>query len=78
MKAIYTLHAQGRPLREIAKTLQVSRNTVRKYVRSPELPKPKPQPRRGSKLRPYLGYIQGRLAENVVNCAVLLRELRWS
>jgi transposase len=76
VKSIYSLHAQGRPIREISRTLRVSRNTVRKYVRAPELPKPKPRPRRGSRLEPYLDYVQKRLAENVFNCTVLLRELR--
>jgi len=76
VKSIYSLHAQGRPIREISRTLRVSRNTVRKYVRSDELPKPKPRPRRGSKLDPYRAYIDERLKQGVFNCIVLLRELR--
>jgi len=48
---------------------------VRK-VRAPEIPKPKPLPKRGSKLDPYQDYILRRLAEGVDNCIVLLREIR--
>ena len=53
----------------------ISRNTVRKYVRSVEVPKPSPRARRGSKLDPYAEYIDGRLAEGLDNCVVLLREI---
>ena len=35
-QAILTLKAQGRPLREIARILKVSRNTVRRVLREPE------------------------------------------
>jgi len=76
VKSIYTLHAGKRPIREISRTLGVSRNTVRKYVRAEELPKPKPRPRRQSRLTTYAGYIQTRMAQGVFNCSVLLRELR--
>lgn len=76
MKQIYELKGQGCSIREIAWRLEVSRNTVRKYVRAPEIPKPKPRPKRGSKLDPYKDYILQRLAEGVDNCVVLLREIR--
>lgn len=76
MKSIYSLHAIKRPIREISRTLGVSRNTVRKYVRAEGLPKPKPRPRRESKLTPYLSFLRDRLQQGVFNCSVLLRELR--
>lgn len=76
MKQIYEMHGQGRSIRGIARLLGISRNTVRKYVRAPEVPKPKPRPKRGSKLDPYKEYIHNRLAEGVENCVVLLREIR--
>jgi transposase len=56
--------------------LGISRNTVRKYLRAPEVPKSKPRAKRGSKLDPYKDYIRKRLAEGVENCVVLLREIR--
>ena len=49
---------------------------VRKYVRSPGVPREKPRCRRTSKLDPYAEYIDGRLSEGLENCVVLLRELR--
>jgi transposase len=63
VKQIYELRGQGCSLREIARRLEISRNTVRKYVRAPEVPKPKPRPRRGSKLDPFKDHIIKRLAE---------------
>ena len=56
--------------------MDISRNTVRKYLRSPEVPQAKPRPRRGSRLDPYAGYIDRRLPEGLENCVALLRELR--
>lgn len=76
MKQIYELRGQGRSIRQIARLLGISRNTVRRYVRAPEVPKAKARPRRGSKLDPYKDYILQRLAEGVDNCVVLLREIR--
>ena len=49
VKELLELHGQRRSIREIARTLQVSRNTVRKYLRAPGLPTAKPRPRRPSK-----------------------------
>ena len=56
--------------------LRLARNTVLKYLNSPEAMHPKPRPPRGSKLDPYTEYIDQRLAEGLENCVVLLRELR--
>lgn len=76
MKRLYELHGQGESIRSIARTLGISRNTVRRYLRAPEVPRPKSRPKRGSKLDPYAEYIRQRLAEGVDNCVVLLREIR--
>ncbi|MCL6450442.1 MAG: IS21 family transposase, partial [Acetobacteraceae bacterium] len=76
MRQIYDLKAQGRSIRGIARAVGASRNTVRKYLRSPGLPQPKPRRRRVSKLAPYFEYVQQRLAQGVWNCVVLLRELK--
>lgn len=76
VKSIFDLRTQGQSIRRIAETLVLARNTVRKYLRSPEIHKPKPRPERPSKIDPYREYIQSRLADGVDNCAVLLRELR--
>ena len=76
MKQLYELKGEGRSIRAIARDLGVSRNSVRKYLRSPQVPKAKEQAPRGSKLDPYKEYLRVRLAEGLENCMVLLRELR--
>ena len=60
----------------VADDLGISRVTVRKYVRSEGVPKPKLRTKRGSKLDAYTEYIDVRLAEGFENCVVLLREIR--
>lgn len=65
----------GRSIREIARILGISRNTVRRYLRATEVPKPTPRAARGSKLDPYKEFILQRVAEGVKNGVVLLREL---
>ncbi len=76
MKELYELKGEGRSIRGIARELGVSRNSVRKYLRSPGVPREKPRRRRASKLDPYTEYIDVRLSEGLDNCVVLLRELR--
>lgn len=76
MKQIYELQATGKSVRAIARTLGIARNSVRKYLRGPTVPRAQPRAKRGSKLDPYSGYLQAQLARGVDNCAVLLRELR--
>ena len=76
MKEIYEMHGRGRSARAIARDLGLARNTVLRYLNSPEAMLPKPRPPRGSRLDPYTEYIDRRLAEGLENCVVLLRELR--
>lgn len=76
VKQLYELHGAGMSIREMARRLGVSRNTVRRYLRAPEVPRPAPRPPRSSKLDPYKEFILQRLAQGVDNCVVLLRELR--
>jgi transposase len=76
VKQILELHGQGKSAREIAAQLGLARNTVLKYLHDPGIPKPKPRPKRGSKLDPYVPYLKERLADGVENGIVLLRELR--
>ena len=76
MKEIYEMHGRGRSARAIAPDLGLARNTVLRYLNSPEAMLPKPRPPRGSRLDPYTEYIDRRLAEGLENCVVLLRELR--
>ena len=76
MKEIYEMKAAGRSVRGIAGELGIARNTVRRYLKSPEAIRAKPRPRRASKLDPYTGYVDRRLDEGLENCVVLHRELR--
>ena len=76
MKELYELKGEGCSIRGIARELGISRNTVRKYVRSPEVPKPMTRAKRGTKLDAYKEYLDVRLAEGLENCVVLLREIR--
>src|SRR4051812_28374750 len=76
VQQICVLSGQGMPVREIARTLGLSRNSVRKYLRSPGVPVAKVRAPRPSLLDPYKDYVRVRLADGLENCEVLLRELR--
>jgi hypothetical protein len=76
VKQIYELKGQGCSKRQIAKILGISRNTVTKYLNSPEIPKAKPRSDRSSKLDPFKGYLQERIAVGITNCVILMREVK--
>ena len=66
----------GHSIREIARELDISRNTVRRYLKSPEAMRLKPRPPRRSELDPYTEYIDHRMAEGLENCVALHREIK--
>ncbi len=75
---IRVLSRQGRSIREIARTLNVSRNTVRRYLRNEGLPHYE-RDARPSKLDQYKQYIAERVksaAPEWIPATVLLRELK--
>jgi len=75
---IRVLRRQGKSIREIARMLDVSRNTVRRYLRGQGLPRYEREAR-PSKLDPYKHYIEERVkaaAPDWIPATVLLRELR--
>jgi len=75
---IRVLRRQGKSIREIARMLDVSRNTVRRYLRGEGLPRYEREAR-PSKLDPYKHYIEERVkaaAPDWIPATVLLRELR--
>lgn len=77
VKDLHALYRQCQSIRQVAKELGISRNTVRKYLRNPGLPQSHPRPPRESKLASYHEYIKRRVLEDgVYNSQVLLRELR--
>src|ERR1051325_393508 len=56
------LHRHGKSIREIAREMGVSRNTVRRYLRDAEAERYKPRSARPTKLDPFKDYIVERLA----------------
>ncbi len=75
---IRVLRRQGKSIREIARMLDVSRNTVRRYLRVEGLPR-YAREARSSKLDPYKHYLDERVkaaAPDWIPATVLLRELR--
>jgi transposase len=75
---IRVLHRQGMSIRGIVRTT-VSRNVVRRYLRSLEAPRYKGRAPRASKLDPFKNYIAERLraaAPKRIPATVLLIELR--
>ena len=59
MKQIYEMKGAGYSGREIARELGLARNTVLRYLKSPEAMRPKPRRPRGSKLDLYTEHIDG-------------------
>ncbi len=77
---ITVLEKHGESIHGIARSLGVSRNTVRRYLREGEAASVrKPGPKRPEKLDPYKDYIVERMkaaAPDVIPAAVLLREIQ--
>lgn len=76
---IKILRHQGVGIREIARQTGVSRNTVRKYLRTGEEPAYQPRSQRPGKLAPYQGYIRERIEAarpHWIPATVIDREIR--
>lgn len=77
---IHVLHKQGMSIRAIARKLNLSRNTVRRYLARPaEVPKYSERGPRPAKLDAYKDYIQSRIAAakpHWIPAAVLYREIK--
>jgi transposase len=78
MNKIHDLAAQGKSIQDIAITLGIARNTVRKYLRHPELVSmPHPRPNRRSKLDPYKEQVRRWISEDhCYNCEAMLPRLQ--
>jgi transposase len=76
VKSIYEMHGAGKSIRETARELGVSRNSVRKYLRSPGVPVRKERAKRVTLLAPHIAYLQERLKGGVENSVLLLREIQ--
>jgi transposase len=76
---IHVLKAQDLSERQIARKLGISRNTVTRYLESPAAPRYKMREPRPTKLEPFKGYIETRIAEarpDWIPAPAMLRELR--
>ena len=76
---IRVLAKHGLGVREIAREVGVSRNTVRRYLREPEAGRYRGRPLQPGKLAAFEGYVVARVASAVpeqLTASVLLRELR--
>lgn len=76
---IRILSKHGKGVREIAREVGVSRNTVRRYLRAPDAARYRERPPQPGKLSAFEGYILQRLASALPDrlaATVLLRELR--
>jgi transposase len=72
---VRTLHAQGLGILRIAKTLHMSRVTVRTYLKAEAFPEMAPRPR-ASRLRAYEPYLRQRWQGGCRNASQLWREIR--
>lgn len=76
---IRILDRQGESIRQICRRTGLSRNTVRRYLRDGDAGRYGPRAARPTKLDPYVGYLQERIAHarpDWIPATVLLRELR--
>jgi transposase len=76
---IRVLAKHGQGVREIARQVGVSRNTVRRYLREPEAGRYRCRVPQRSKLAAFEGYVAARVASALpeqLAASVLLRELR--
>ena len=58
---IHVMHRQGMSIRAISRELGVSRNTVRRYLRSRTVPQPQARSAKPTKLDGYRGYLKSRV-----------------
>src|ERR1700674_2910939 len=77
VNTIHELATQGKSIQEIAIELGIARNTVRKYLRHPELAAmPRPRPNRRSKLDPFKEQVKKWIKEDhCYNCEAMLPRL---
>ncbi len=76
---IRVLAKYGKGVREIAREVGVSRNTVRRYLRDEEASRYKERPARPAKIDPFEGYNSERLASaapDLIPAKVLFDEIR--
>jgi transposase len=76
---IKVMARRGVSIREMARQLGCSRNTIRRYLREADAQQYRPRNARPTKLDPYKDYLHGRIQAarpHWIPAAVLLREIR--
>ena len=66
---IRILAKQGKSIREIARAMGISRNTVRRYLRSKTWQRYKKRPERPCKVDPFKRYLEERCQGQCPDCA---------
>lgn len=74
---IKQMRQQGAYIVDIATQIGCSERTVRRYLKYPEPPARKTR-HKMVKLKPFMDYIDMRLAENVWNSEVIFAEIKWA
>ncbi len=75
INTIHELATQGKSIREIARTVGIARNTVRRCLRGKK--EAMPRPKRGSVLDPYKAQIRTWIQQDhLYNCETMLSRLR--
>jgi transposase len=73
---IKSLYERGMCISEIADITGHNRRTIRKVIHGPVSPPPQKRKARGSKLDPYVPYLQKRIEDGVLNCNKLCDEIQ--
>lgn len=76
---IHVMHRQGMSIKAISRELGVSRNTVRRYLRSGTMPEPQARSAKPTKLDGYRGYLKSRVEAahpDWIPATVLFDEIR--
>lgn len=77
VNTIHDLATQGQSIHAIAASLGLARNTVRKYLRTPNERVPQPRRKRDSKLEPFQDQIQQWVSQDhLYNCETMLPRLQ--
>ena len=75
VKRIRQLSAEGQSMREIAKSMGISRNTVKKYL-TIDYPSADESNKRKSKIDEYRSFVYGQVKNGNYNCENILKQIR--
>ena len=72
---VHDLHRQGTPIRQIARDLAMSRNSVRRFLGHEKCPESGPRRRRRSGMDLHREWVDARISEGKINATALHHEL---